>query len=332
MPFRPTEGVPFSGVVARLRDANPDGLLSELRATIDWGDGKKTTAVLTRTGRGTFEVRGTHTYVRAGTYAVVVQVLSNGGSTAKVTFGVSVGKRRGEVARPRTTGLAKAEPVGYSIPACRTRFAPLPSPDTVPRNEEPAMLPRSPPRRSVRGALEDRTLLAATLVQDVNRTTAAAITPLMPGTHFAAVGNTLFVAADDGVNGTELWRSDGTAAGTRLVKDVNAGPNPSGPSGLVAVGNTIFFTADDGVHGREVWSSDGTAAGTRMLEDITPGPATGMLPFDIGPDNLTVAGGKLFFTVGEGAGFSVWKSAAPPPAPCRCTPSPAGPWGRAVSV
>jgi ELWxxDGT repeat protein len=35
------------------------------------------------------------------------------------------------------------------------------------------------------------------------------------------VGDTLYFAADDGSHGTELWRTDGTRAGTWLVKDIN---------------------------------------------------------------------------------------------------------------
>ena len=38
-----------------------------------------------------------------------------------------------------------------------------------------------------------------------------------------AVGDTLYFWADDGVNGDELWKSDGTEAGTVLVKDINPG-------------------------------------------------------------------------------------------------------------
>ena len=44
-----------------------------------------------------------------------------------------------------------------------------------------------------------------------------------------AVGDTLFFTADDGVNGNELWKSDGTEAGTVLVKDINPGSGSSSP-------------------------------------------------------------------------------------------------------
>src|ERR1043166_9011858 len=57
-------------------------------------------------------------------------------------------------------------------------------------------------------------------------------------------GSLVFFTADDGRMGTELWRSDGTAAGTRLVKDLRCGPLGSQPLGLVAWGNRVLFSAD----------------------------------------------------------------------------------------
>ena len=66
-----------------------------------------------------------------------------------------------------------------------------------------------------------------------------------------------------------LWKSDGTEAGTVLVKDIDPDDATSiGPSCLTGVGRTLFFTADDGIHGRELWKSDGTEAGTVLVKDI----------------------------------------------------------------
>src|SRR5256885_9301505 len=90
-------------------------------------------------------------------------------------------------------------------------------------------------------------------------------------------------AADDGVRGIELWKTDGTATGTVLVKDINpAGssfPGASGtpfPTELVFFNGAWFFSADDGVNGTELWKSDGTPGGTVRVKDInlTPGASS----------------------------------------------------------
>ena len=85
-------------------------------------------------------------------------------------------------------------------------------------------------------------------------------------------GGLVCFTATDGDHGRELWVTDGTTDGTRLVKDIRPGSAGSAPKALTRVGSRLFFTADDGVHGRELWVSDGTAAGTRLVKDLTSGP------------------------------------------------------------
>lgn len=123
-----------------------------------------------------------------------------------------------------------------------------------------------------------------------------------PG-EFVAVGQALYFVAHDDVNGYELWKSDGTEAGTVIVKDVRPGPLGAGPGYLVAVGGTLFFTANDGVHGYELWRSDGTGTGTVMVKDINPGDATSH------PTSLTVVNGMLYFAADDGMhGKELWRS------------------------
>lgn len=119
-----------------------------------------------------------------------------------------------------------------------------------------------------------------------------------------AFGDTLLFTADDGVHGTELWRSDGTPQGTMLVQDINPGPDPSNPWDFASVNGVAFFTADDGVHGRELWRTDGTPQGTVLVKDINPGVLYGVYP---GP--LVPLGGAVYFVGYQPAtGAELWGS------------------------
>ena len=60
------------------------------------------------------------------------------------------------------------------------------------------------------------------------------------------VGNTAFFAASDATNGYELWKSDGSVAGTKMVKDINPGTGNSNPGGMFIYKNEVYFAAYNG--------------------------------------------------------------------------------------
>lgn len=130
----------------------------------------------------------------------------------------------------------------------------------------------------------------------------------------AAVGETLFFAADDGETGIELWRSDGTPDGTVLVRDIRpvgvSSPSlrSSEPGQLTAVGSEVLFAANDGIHGRELWRSDGTREGTVLVKDLDPEGSGGSFPTRSDPEDLVEAGGRLFFTAEVAGWRGLWTS------------------------
>jgi ELWxxDGT repeat protein len=123
------------------------------------------------------------------------------------------------------------------------------------------------------------------------------------GLPLTAINGSLVFSANDGTHGEQLWKSDGTAAGTSMVKDINTTTMGSHPNDFVPFNGAVYFAANDGVHGSELWRSDGTATGTTMVADINPGAAGS------DPGYLTVFNGLLFFVANDGVhGSELWRS------------------------
>jgi len=122
------------------------------------------------------------------------------------------------------------------------------------------------------------------------------------------INNTLYFSANDTINGTELWKSDGTYAGTVLVKDVNPGKGDAQPSGFTLLGSALLFAANDGSNGTELWTSNGTATGTRLVKNINNNP--NIKAGSSYPTALTTSNGKLYFAADDGSGLGeeLWHS------------------------
>ncbi|MCP4202408.1 MAG: hypothetical protein GY769_10810 [bacterium] len=137
------------------------------------------------------------------------------------------------------------------------------------------------------------------LVKDIDSKGTLSSSP----TEFTGMEGVLYFTADDcsfecpdrdystgnDLSDRELWRSDGTAAGTFRVRDINP-EGPSFPTYLVAAGSGLFFFASDGTHGSELWTSDGTRRGTRLVDDLEPGPES------LYAHDLVAVGDRVFFS------------------------------------
>ncbi|MBD0256632.1 MAG: hypothetical protein ICV83_13010, partial [Cytophagales bacterium] len=99
--------------------------------------------------------------------------------------------------------------------------------------------------------------------------------------------------------GSGLYKSDGTATGTVLVKTFTGGP----PQWLTNANGTLYFAASGGASGTELWKSNGTAAGTVQVKDINPGSGSSE------PKHLAALNGTVYFAANNGTlGEELWKS------------------------
>lgn len=116
----------------------------------------------------------------------------------------------------------------------------------------------------------------------------------------------LFFAAKNGEYGIELWKSDGTEAGTVMVKDLMAGTNYSSrPGDFVELNGVVYFSAYAIDNSRNLWRTDGTEAGTYMVKSFGID--------QLQPGSIEVKNGIMLLTLRMGGGESgfdnqIWRS------------------------
>jgi len=117
------------------------------------------------------------------------------------------------------------------------------------------------------------------------------------------VGGRLVFPIDDSVHGYELWATDGTTAGTGLLRDLNPGAGGSLLFPMQMLNGRLYFAAFQPARGVEPWSTNGTAAGTRLVADVCPGACSS---FAFG---FQLLGGQLFFGADDGIhGYEIWRA------------------------
>lgn len=111
------------------------------------------------------------------------------------------------------------------------------------------------------------------------------------------VGDQLYFVTTEGEDEPhQLWQSDGSAAGTRLVRTMPA-------RDLVALGDRLLFWGHDAAHGWEPWVTDGSKAGTRLVRDLVSGSGSSTIR------SWAVMGSRLYFAVKRAsAGTELWRS------------------------
>src|SRR6185369_15126000 len=111
-----------------------------------------------------------------------------------------------------------------------------------------------------------------------------------------------YFVADDGVHGREVWRTDGTRQGTRLVIDLCPGSCSSDPRDfslrIFGGSQAVYFTASNQEGFRALWRTDGTAPGTSRLTPPDVEATTGMLFQDIFDARTADLGEEMWVTGG----------------------------------
>ena len=121
-------------------------------------------------------------------------------------------------------------------------------------------------------------------------------------------GTLFFDGSQSGASTGQLWRSNGTASGTSMVRTTN-GAALTNPFYLTNLNGTLFFSANFTSPAGQLWRSDGTPAGTTLVASFT-GP--GYLP-SWSPALLTNVNGTLFFLSGEyDVEGNLWRSNGTP--------------------
>jgi ELWxxDGT repeat protein len=145
----------------------------------------------------------------------------------------------------------------------------------------------------------DGTAAGTTLVKDINLHGVGGAESSAPY-GLTVLGGYLYFAADDGINGVEVWRTDGIETG--MFADINTTLGGSDPMLFTAFNGYLYFRANDLTHGAELWRTNGIT--TELVKDINADHAD-----NANPGYFTALGGYLYFQANDGThGYELWRT------------------------
>ncbi len=138
------------------------------------------------------------------------------------------------------------------------------------------------------------------------------------------VNGNLYFSATSAANGRELWKHNPTTNATTRLTDLATGAADSSPGDFTLFNNKLYFGALSTSAGDELYVLDPTNDAVTLEQDLFTGSTSGVAN-NSSPNNLTVAGGKLFFSADDGAahGRELFVVAPPPPPVVSVAVSPA---------
>ena len=136
-----------------------------------------------------------------------------------------------------------------------------------------------------------------TLLKDINPTGGS------NANYLTCFGDVVYFNANDGVHGSELWKTDGTESGTVMIKDLNVGTGSGFPKDFMEMNGLIYFSATDAVNGVQLWRTDGTESGTQVV--LSLGDVDGLTSWMY----FVVLGDRIFFRGSDAvAGSELWST------------------------
>lgn len=152
----------------------------------------------------------------------------------------------------------------------------------------------------------DGTTAGTEMVKDINPGSGNGISNISINSNFGKLGNILVFSANDSTYGAELWKTDGTEAGTTILKDIESNNSlgaffGSNPTYFTLFNGKLYFSAYRTVDGRELWVTDGTTNGTQLVKDLATG--------DGYPKDFVVWNGALYFNAyATNESYTLWKT------------------------